>query len=221
MRNGVDIYNFSWNSPGKSFALSYGLFNVTGCGFDIYFDDRDINTTAQRCTLACPEEIKDMAEAKKNCNGTGCCSINLEATIRAFGLGFVRHNQSSVQLQPNRSSLWDHINVTTDYAKLAWNIIDQPNCASTKQNNTNYACVENNSRCIDREESLDFGYSCRCNPGYLGNPYVLNGCSKGTGIICLSLSLYIYTFSIIILHEVFTLYSLLDSTPSILNYKSF
>jgi hypothetical protein len=29
---------------------------------------------------------------------------------------------------------------------------------------------------------LDFGYSCRCNPGYVGNPYIIGGCLKGTGI---------------------------------------
>ncbi|CAD6255513.1 unnamed protein product [Miscanthus lutarioriparius] len=110
----------------------------------------------------------------------------VDANIRAFGLNFVRHNQSSVvhQVQPNRSSLWDYINATTLGAGLTWNIIDQPSCASAKENNiTNYACVANNSRCIDNEESLDFGYSCRCNPGYVGNPYILSGCAKDTGII--------------------------------------
>ncbi|CAD6255514.1 unnamed protein product [Miscanthus lutarioriparius] len=180
----VDVYNISWSSPGKSFALSYAWFNVTGCGFDVYLDDRDTNTMVRRCTLTCPEQITE-AVARQNCNGTGCCPINLEGNlIRAFGLNFVRHNQSSVvhQVQPNRSSLWDYINATTLYADLSWNIIDQPSCASAKENNiTNYACVANNSRCIDNEESLDFGYSCRCNPSYVGNPYILGGCLKGTG----------------------------------------
>ncbi|XP_066338673.1 wall-associated receptor kinase-like 1 isoform X3 [Miscanthus floridulus] len=183
MRNGVDVYNISWNSPGKSFALSYAWFNVTGCGFDMYLDDRDTNTIVRLCTLTCPEQITE-AVARQNCNGTGCCTVNLEANIRAFGLNFVRHNQSSVvhQVQPNRSSLWDYINATTLDAGLTWNIIDQPSCASAKENNiTNYACVANNSRCIDNEESLDFGYSCRCNPGYVGNPYILSGCAKDTG----------------------------------------
>ena len=150
----------------------------------MYLDDRDTNTIVRLCTLICPEQITETV-ARQNCNGTGCCPIHLEANILASGLSFVRHNQSSVvQVQPNRSSLWDYINATTLDAGLTWNIIDQPSCASAKENNiTNYACVANNSRCIDNEESLDFGYSCRCNPGYVGNPYILSGCAKDTGII--------------------------------------
>ncbi|XP_066399042.1 wall-associated receptor kinase-like 6 [Miscanthus floridulus] len=181
VRNGVDVYNISWNSPAKSFTLSYARFNVTGCGFDMYLDDRDTNTIVRLCTLTCPEQITETV-ARQNCNGTGCCPVHLETNILAFGLSFVRHNQSSVvQVQPNRSSLWDHINATTIYASLTWNIVDQPSCTSTKQNNTNYACVANHSRCIDSDESLNFGYSCRCNPGYVGNPYILSGCAKDTG----------------------------------------
>ncbi|WVZ92134.1 hypothetical protein U9M48_038221 [Paspalum notatum var. saurae] len=188
MRDGVDdVYNISWNSPGKSFSLSYAGFTFTGCGFDVYFTDVDTNTTVQPCTLSCPAGITD-TEAMQNCNSTaGCCmKENLVTTMRAFALNFIRHNQSNVlPVQPNRSSLWDHINVTA-FAGLTWNIIDQRSCASAKENNTNYACVANNSQCTDNsdEDLFDFGYSCQCNPGYLGNPYIYNGCLMqdiGTG----------------------------------------
>ncbi|KAJ1269201.1 hypothetical protein BS78_07G192500, partial [Paspalum vaginatum] len=186
MRDGVDVYNISWNSPGKSFSVSYAGFTVVGCGFDVYSADRDTNTTVQVCTLSCPAGIADAKAMVHNCNSTaGCCIVDLE-NIRAFGLSFVRHNQSSnvLPVQPNRRSslLWDHIiKVTTAGARLKWNIIDQRSCASAKENNTNYACVANNSQCIDEsEDSLAFGYSCKCNPGYLGNPYIHNGCLKDT-----------------------------------------
>jgi hypothetical protein len=140
--------------------------------------------TSLSCTLTCPTwdtSITDMVD-RKNCNGTGCCPIYRNTPTRAFSLKFVRHGESNPGPPNNLSSLWDYINVTTWYSYLAWIIVDQPNCASAKKNNTNFACVGTNSRCIDRQVSQHFGYSCFCNPGYVGNPYLLIGCSRDRGI---------------------------------------
>jgi len=185
---GVNVYNMSWTSPGNSFVLSFLRLNVTGCGFDIYFTNLDINMTSLCCTLICPTsgDITDMV-ARQNCNGTGCCPIVWKTNIRAFNLKFVRHRES------NRSSLWDYyINMTRWYGHLSWNIADQPSCASAK-NNTNFACVGNNSRCIDTQDWQYFGYSCSCNPGYVGNPFLFDGCSRDTGINSILYSLLIPT----------------------------
>ncbi|CAN6234688.1 unnamed protein product [Urochloa humidicola] len=176
----VNTYNMSWSSPGDSFALSFIWMNITGCDFDIYFSDRDANITSPVCTLKCPtSDITDM-EARQNCNGTGCCPVGWDRTVRAFDLRFVRHRESSPEAKYNQSSLWDYINITTVDAGISWNIVDQQNCAIAKDNR-NFACVGNNSRCIDSEESIDFGYSCKCNSGYVGNPYIYSGCSRDRG----------------------------------------
>ncbi|KAK3145023.1 hypothetical protein QOZ80_4AG0321490 [Eleusine coracana subsp. coracana] len=179
---GVDVYNMSWVSPAKSFALDYALMNVTGCNFEVYFSDGYSNTSTRVCKLTCPTaELMDTV-ARQNCNGTGCCNIYLEdMTIRSFNLNFVRINNSNFDARPNQSSLWDYINITTTDAALSWYINDQPTCASAKENNTKFACVGKNTRCIDNEEALDFGYFCMCNPGYMGNPYILNGCLRDKG----------------------------------------
>ncbi|TVU13982.1 hypothetical protein EJB05_37422, partial [Eragrostis curvula] len=179
MRYGVDAYNMSWVSPAKSFALDFDRMNVTGCNFEVYFSDGGSNTWSRLCTLTCPEgELTDMA-ALQNCNGTGCCSIVLEdVTIPSFELKFLPLNNRSADLLPNRSSLWNYINITTDGAELSWRIMDQPTCAIAKDNKSNFACVGKDSRCMDNTESLDFGYLCKCNPGYVGNPYLINGCSR-------------------------------------------
>ncbi|WVZ85192.1 hypothetical protein U9M48_032142 [Paspalum notatum var. saurae] len=179
---GASSYNMTWDSPGNSFTLSYIVLNVTGCNFDIYFTDDDANITSPYCTLACPSwDITDTV-ARQTCNGTGCCPIFWDGTVKSFNLKFVRHREIvNAGLQSNRSSLWDHINVTTVYSALTWNIVDQPRCLSAKKNNINFACVANNSQCIDSDESIDLGYSCICNPGYMGNPYLLDGCSRDRG----------------------------------------
>ncbi|RCV33183.1 hypothetical protein SETIT_7G062300v2 [Setaria italica] len=171
----------SWSSPGNSFTISYISMNITGCDFDIYYSDRYMNRTSPVCTLKCPtSDITDMA-ARQNCNGTGCCTFRWETSVRAFNLTFVRHRESSPEVNYNRSSLWDYINVTTVDADLSWNIVDQPNCASAKENNAKFACVGKNSQCIDPYDFEYIGYYCKCNSGYVGNPYLKSGCSRDRG----------------------------------------
>ncbi|TKW03850.1 hypothetical protein SEVIR_7G069550v4 [Setaria viridis] len=178
---GVHTYNMSWSSPGNSFTISYISMNITGCDFDIYYSDRYMNRTSPVCTLKCPtSDITDMA-ARQNCNGTGCCTFRWETSVRAFNLTFVRHRESSPEVNYNRSSLWDYINVTTVDADLSWNIVDQPNCASAKENNAKFACVGKNSQCIDHYDFGYIGYYCKCNSGYVGNPYLKSGCSRDRG----------------------------------------
>ncbi|KAF8688220.1 hypothetical protein HU200_042344 [Digitaria exilis] len=171
-----------WKAPGRAFTLDFVELNITGCDFDTYWLDKDINADVRLCTVTCPDdaEITDKV-ARQNCNGTGCCSIEFDTYLRSFQLKFVLHNRGDLEANTNRSSLWDIINVTSSYAFMAWSIVDQPTCASTLDNRTNYACVSNNSTCYDSLETSDLGYLCVCNGGYGGNPYIPNGCSRDTG----------------------------------------
>lgn len=53
-------------------------------------------------------------------------------------------------------------------------------CAEDQKSGA-YWCLSDNSYCHDDPPR---GYECRCQPGYKGNPYMLNGCQ---GITCVSL----------------------------------
>lgn len=185
VEQGVNVYNMPWKAPGRAFTLDFVELNITGCDFDTYWLDKDINADVRLCTVTCPDdaEITDKV-ARQNCNGTGCCSIEFDTYLRSFQLKFVLHNRGDLEANTNRSSLWDIINVTSSYAFMAWSIVDQPTCASTLDNRTNYACVSNNSTCYDSLETSDLGYLCVCNGGYGGNPYIPNGCSRDTGTPC-------------------------------------
>jgi len=56
-------------------------------------------------------------------------------------------------------------------------------CQQATQRSAMYACVSQNSHCqnVTRRETL-YGYLCKCNDGFQGNPYLQNNC---TGYISL------------------------------------
>ncbi|EEC77002.1 hypothetical protein OsI_15327 [Oryza sativa Indica Group] len=184
MKSNVSVYNMSWDAPGKSFTLVYARLNITGCDFDIYqVLDQSGNVPAKLCNVTCPNRGITEDIARQDCNGTGCCSIQVSIRAQTFQLMFVRHGKGAVELdaQSNQSSLWSTINVTTVYAGISWRILDQPTCASTFDNRTNYACISEHSKCMDGYFAPILGYNCLCDGGYQGNPYILDGCSRDRG----------------------------------------
>lgn len=48
-------------------------------------------------------------------------------------------------------------------------------CQEATRNKADYACLSENSECYDITTNGP-GYSCRCSPGYHGNPFVHGGC---------------------------------------------
>lgn len=181
MRPGANTYNMSWHAPGRSFALDYAFLNITGCDFDIYLIDQDRNSGVRLCTVTCPDKEITEKVARQNCNGTGCCTIELDTRLSTFQFKFVHHGKGELEARTNKSSLWDRINITTVDASLLWSIVDQPTCASTRDNRTNYACISSYSKCYDNPLTPDLGYLCGCDSGYSGNPYVRNGCQRDNG----------------------------------------
>jgi hypothetical protein len=59
---------------------------------------------------------------------------------------------------------------------MQWSIADQLSCAAASVDKTTFACTSNHSLCV--HTSMRFGYTCLCDDGYSGNPFVLNGCSR-------------------------------------------
>ncbi|CAN6248062.1 unnamed protein product [Urochloa humidicola] len=184
---GKNVYNMSWKVPGRHLTLGYAHLNITGCDFGVYqlLDQQDTTTPLLLCSVSCPNKEITETIARQDCNGTGCCSIRIRDVSNALQLQFVRksHGQLENGERTNRSSLWDSINITTVYAGIVWSMLDQPTCASTLVNSTNYACVSNNSMCYDYRYyyTITPGYNCYCAGGYQGNPYLLNGCKRDRG----------------------------------------
>lgn len=187
MITGENVYNMSWKAPGGHLTLEYALLNITGCDFGVYqlLDQEETTTPLLRCAVSCPNKEITETVARQNCNGTGCCSIMMidDTASNSLQLRFVRNREEQHYEHGERtkrtSSLWDSINITTVFAAMRWSIIDQLTCASTSVNKTNYACAGKYSNC--RDNYAGPGYNCLCVPGYEGNPYLLNGCTRDEG----------------------------------------
>ncbi|CAL4995375.1 unnamed protein product [Urochloa decumbens] len=192
MKSGVRVYNMSLASPGKSFSYVPDIsipLNITGCDLDVYWiDEMTDGTTKFGCSTWCPsKEITEM-EARYNCSDMGCCRVNVRGTREGFKLNFVRRKSSTVR--PSRSNqtslLRNRITVASVIgAMLTWNIVDQPNCTTAKEDRITYACISNHSNCYDYAQNGggtgDVGYSCECELGYTGNSYILDGCTNDKG----------------------------------------
>ncbi|KAI4978694.1 hypothetical protein ZWY2020_015447 [Hordeum vulgare] len=143
-----DVYIIPWN-PGRSPTGYFAQLNFTGCDFDMYVLDHDTNKTVEKCTTTCPDEdITDkVASLRQDCNGTGCCSTDdISKYTTGFDIKFVRQKIGKLKFKAhsNRSSIWDTIDVSTDYASILWAItVDEP--GGPFQNSTDYACLSNHS----------------------------------------------------------------------------
>jgi hypothetical protein len=166
-----------WKAPGRSFLFSLASFTITGCDFDIYSDDHDMNMDRKLCSVSCHNgKYPDMVPRKK-CNGTGCCSFPLlfSSHVWDFNLKFVLHN---------RSSLLGRIEVLSHLSLMEWRIMDKSACLAATDNKTNYACLSTESSCMSK--LYDTSYLCRCRDGYGGNPYIFDGCSRNKGTFLIS-----------------------------------
>jgi serine/threonine protein kinase len=192
MRNASVV---SWSLTPKLFEdtldasyLSLAGLRFSGCDFDVYWLNPPSNNKATpNCTATCPKgESTGMVSHTQDCNGTGCCTIDFGAEIIVYSSStiefkFVRRAETN--LHHNRNLSWGTIYITDTYIShtTSWSIVDQPDCVSARKNKTSYACVSNKSICRNASVFEQHGYNCMCRNGYIGNPYILDGCSLDSG----------------------------------------
>jgi hypothetical protein len=62
-------------------------------------------------------------------------------------------------------------------ASVEWAVANLT-CLEAQQNISGYACVSTQSTCVHVSNSVRgfFGYRCKCEAGFHGNPYIKHGC---------------------------------------------
>ncbi|KAI4970159.1 hypothetical protein ZWY2020_001073 [Hordeum vulgare] len=162
---GAEVHNASLKTPSSNFVFALSELGIIVCNFYTYLiGNPNISPEIPFCTSCDADESgPDMVYGKK-CYPRPPFEAHMVA--------------KNVQLKfvPVKEAQQVHRETATVMAILFWNINDQHTCAAASADETNFTCVSDHSSCIDTTYMR--GYSCRCDAGYKGNPYVVGGCSR-------------------------------------------
>ncbi|XP_072955613.1 putative wall-associated receptor kinase-like 16 [Typha angustifolia] len=161
-------------------------FTTIGCETLAYVGI-DRNSIQSGCVSMCKSRE---SLTNGSCSGIGCCQTAIPKGISYYRVWFdLNFNSSNVY---NFSSCsyavlveanWFEFKSSYITTRELYNLevpvvvdwaIGNETCETAKLNMTSYACVSENSRCIDSTNGL--GYLCNCYDGYQGNPYLRGGC---------------------------------------------
>ncbi|KAL5540649.1 hypothetical protein UlMin_042841 [Ulmus minor] len=174
----------------SNFPLSQkrNIFATVGCDTLTFMGgSRRGKNYVAACYSGCTE-LSDLVN--ETCAGIGCCQMSIpEEVVDYFKLnveslynhtevfsfnpcsyGFVvekqAYNFSSVDIEnfQNREA----VPVVLDWA------LGNLKCEQAQQNRTSFARKASNSRCLNSTNGP--GYRCKCLEGFLGNPYLVDGC---------------------------------------------
>ncbi|CAM0954243.1 unnamed protein product [Alopecurus aequalis] len=166
-------------------------FTVIGCNvLASIFDEK--GTGYQGLGVATCRNMSDLVDG--SCSGMGCSQSTIPKRMYYYDTNFSSSVNTSQIWKFNRCSYavlmeTAGFNFSTSYISntkfnetyngrvpmvVDWAIRDVKSCEVAQRNNTDFACLSNNSVCIDSIN--DDGYICNCSQGYKGNPYLLGGC---------------------------------------------
>ncbi|KAJ1689206.1 hypothetical protein LUZ63_013361 [Rhynchospora breviuscula] len=139
------------------------------------------------CVAGC-DSLESLIEG--SCSGIGCCQTSIPQGTNHIKFWF---NNNLTDTEAYNFSPCDYAMITaedkftfnTSYitSDLLWKqnmsaVIDwfiaNTSCETAKTNKSSFACISNNSICVN--SSSGAGYLCNCSNGYQGNPYRKGGC---------------------------------------------
>lgn len=183
MEPGVSNYSMNWTVPGKSFYFEDVDLTIFGCDFTAHLVDKS-GKLLHKCESSCPGgRTPTESEAATSCNdevGVGCCKLSnsMYNNTGTFHLRIIRQGDGGDPGQGEGASpLQDTITVVGDRFPLSWKIMDTSGC---NRSSPSYACVDINSKCRSHND-LYGGYTCTCRDEYVGDPYILDGCTTDQG----------------------------------------
>ncbi|XP_037482162.1 wall-associated receptor kinase 4-like [Triticum dicoccoides] len=177
---------------GSIFRLSdtANKFTVLGCKTLAYIGDTNNSTSY---TAVCGATCKDgnlSLLTNGSCEGIGCCRTAIPKGLENYRVWF---DKSFSTRRCSYGALVEASNFTFSSAYLSssafvdayggqaplvvdWAIgtLQGETCESARAKPESYACVGNDSVCVD--SSIGRGYFCKCKNGYQGNPYLPYGC---------------------------------------------
>ncbi|CAI9778158.1 unnamed protein product [Fraxinus pennsylvanica] len=189
-RDGTRVSNNEpWIIMPDGFTVSNtaNKFFVIGCDTEAYVSGSLYNRKYQTgCSSTCNDE-DDLVEG--SCFGLGCCQMSIpkqawevEVKLRSFNnftnvsyfnncsYGFLTEESGFTF---SASSLSDLRNVEELPMVVDW-AVGERTCDEARNDISSYACKSEKSECYEPDNG--YGYRCRCQKGYEGNPYLEDGC---------------------------------------------
>ncbi|KAK1277830.1 Wall-associated receptor kinase 2 [Acorus gramineus] len=193
-RSGSRVTNYhpslSLKDSPYIFSNTENAFFVLGCDTYATITDTSINASFQTgCSSICNAQSVHMQVIKAlPCNGIGCCQLSIPGGLQSFKITLSSFKNHTLVSEFNNCSYaflatnnWftfmglsfdsggfvmgnDSVPVVLD-----WRINVNGTCKEAKTT-SDYACKSQNSYCHDYPKGA--GYSCMCNTGYQGNPYL-------------------------------------------------
>ncbi|CAL5046272.1 unnamed protein product [Urochloa decumbens] len=189
---GQDLFGTPFTYSGKS-----NMFTVVGINTLAYITD---DTYVLGCVSHSPT-YNNVTAQDGLCTGVGCCRVALTRDMSNDYVFFdSRYNTTNNYTNGSNKKHTDYqgyavimettafhfkttyLNTTTFLDEnddgrvpviLNW-AVGNETCNDSMKKADSYACLSNNSMCID--SSNGHGYLCNCTKGYHGNPYLRDGC---------------------------------------------
>ncbi|WVY89904.1 hypothetical protein V8G54_035418 [Vigna mungo] len=197
---GVKTYGNDHFLITPAFAISSedNKFVSVGCDTYGYLNSfRNGTRSSTGCLTRCNtfESVESM-QRSGNCTGIGCCQVDIppgmkNITFEAFSFNnfnftsdFNKCGYSFVVKNGNYTFSVDHLsglpfNMTP--IVMDWSVGSDTCEASMLR--ADYACKSPYSEC--ENSPFEYGYRCKCKPGFQGNAYLLHGCQVITNTIAI------------------------------------
>ncbi|GKU98214.1 hypothetical protein SLEP1_g11245 [Rubroshorea leprosula] len=194
-----ESYWWSWNISINiwPFTISHTQNKLIGLGCDTVALMSD---NQGRFGSGCLSFCNEPDDIESDCSGFGCCQTSIPKNLNTLKIRANSSSNHSNVLYFNPCSyayvvanFFDisKINflglpnetITSTPAVLEWAVGDQD--CQAREGPSGYSCGYN-AYCSN--SSTGGGYRCSCNPGFTGNPYLLNGCQVIVAIIVVMVS---------------------------------
>ncbi|KAG6469558.1 putative wall-associated receptor kinase-like 16 [Zingiber officinale] len=175
------------------FSDLHNKFTGIGCDTLAYIiGSHESNISYQSgCVSMCDDEESIVSDS---CSGMGCCQTSIPKNLKYYEVSFDEYFNNSAIWRFSRCSYavlldaeWFEFQTsyitTTQLMQINsdgrvpvvidW-AIGNETCEVASHDLSSYACISNDSECIDSSNGP--GYLCNCSKGYQGNPYVSDGC---------------------------------------------